>query len=152
MKARVIGLGQTAAGDDAVGLAVIERLRGDPAAAGLELFTVASAHDLVKMLPGSGPVVIVDAVMADRPAGTVITGSPEAFEEAGTAAWSSHGFGAIQAVGLARALDPDGVPDEIHVVGVVIHPPAEYRNGLSDAVAHSVEDAAGAILRLAGGQ
>jgi hydrogenase maturation protease len=141
-----------AAGDDAVGLAVIERLRGDPAAAGLQLESVATPHDLVDRLPGPGPVVIVDAVLADRPAGTLLIGTPEAFEASGSAAWSSHGFGAMQAVGLARALDPGGLPAEIHVVGVVIDPPAEYRDGLSETVARAVEEAAGAILRLAGGQ
>jgi len=151
VKPRVIALGQPAAGDDAVGMAVLDRLQGDPAAAGWELVFAPTAHNLVERLLEPGLVVIVDAVLAEQPAGTVITGRPEAFEPSSTAAWSSHGFGAIQAIELARALQPSGLPAEVFVVGVVIDRPAEYRDGLSEAVARAVDQAASAILRLAGG-
>ena len=69
---RVIGLGQRVAGDDGVGLCVLDALEQDPPA-GVELCRVADAAQLVELVQGAERVVVVDAAVAAGPPGTVRT-------------------------------------------------------------------------------
>lgn len=137
----VLGLGQPSAGDDAVGLAVVARLRGLGVAA--ELRTASCATALVEAL-GEGPVVLVDALV-DGTVGAVRVLPAARLEGAGAA--STHGLSVPAAVGLAEALHG---PVELAVVGVTIAPPGPGV-GLNAAVAAAVDPAAAAVRGLVEG-
>ncbi|KFE67064.1 hydrogenase maturation protease [Hyalangium minutum] len=145
-KARVIGLGQAAAGDDQVGLAVIERLRMQGAPEGVELLVAAEPSALLPLLETPVPVVLVDAVLA-APSGEVWVLEPAELELRGLSTMSTHGLGVAQAVALAQQLSPGAVSPSIHLVAVSISRPARFQQGLSPEVAAAVPRAAEHILR-----
>jgi len=104
----VIGLGNDDRGDDAVGLEVARRVGGH-----------AHVGDLADLALAWGPgdrVVIVDAVEAAAPSGTVGRLRPEDVA-GGRAPTSTHGLGLPAALALARALGR--VPASVEVVGIV---------------------------------
>jgi hydrogenase maturation protease len=145
-RGRVIGLGQAAAGDDQVGLAVIEHLRGAGAPDDVELLTAAEPSALLPLLETPAPVVLVDAVLT-APAGEVLVLEPEELEQRGLSTMSTHGLGVVQAVALARLLSPAAVSPSIHIVGVSISRPERFQQGLSPEVAAAVPRAAEHVLR-----
>ncbi|WP_224246307.1 hydrogenase maturation protease [Hyalangium gracile] len=145
-RTRVIGLGQAAAGDDQVGLAVIEHLRERGAPDGVELLTAAEPSALLPLLETPAPVVLVDAVLA-APPGEVLVLEPEELEQRGLSTMSTHGLGVAQAVALARVLSPAAVSPSIRIIGVSISPPGRFQQGLSPDVAAAVPRAAEHILR-----
>lgn len=146
-RARVIGLGQAAAGDDQVGLAVIEHLRRACVSNGVELLAAAEPSALLPLLETTAPVVLVDAVLA-MPAGEVLVLEPAELEERGLSTMSTHGLGVAQAVALARLLSPTAVSPSIHIVGVSISRPERFQQGLSSEVAAAVPLAAEHVLRI----
>jgi hydrogenase maturation protease len=127
---RVIGLGQAAAGDDAVGLHVVRALEG---VAGVEGVALSDAAALIEWLDGT-PIAVVDAVI----------GEPGAIHEVGvealarTPAVSTHGIGLVEAVGLARALEGDACADGLTVFAIGIEAPRALSIGLSPEVAAAV--------------
>lgn len=145
-KMRVIGLGQAAAGDDQVGLAVIEHLRRRGAPAGVKLLTAPEPSALLPLLETPVPVVLVDAVLA-APAGEVWILEPEELELRGLSTVSTHGLGVAQAVALARQLSPLDMSPSIRLVAVSISRPRRFQQGLSPEVAAAVPRAAEHILR-----
>ncbi len=147
--ARIVCLGQPAAGDDGVGPAVARRLREAGLPAGVELVEAADASHLVELVQHAGPVVLVDALLGE-PAGRVAALPPEALSEAALTPLSSHGLSAGQALALARRLAPGAVSPRVTVVGVTISPPRRYEARLSPEVAAAVEGACRAALQAAG--
>ncbi|WP_052518269.1 hydrogenase maturation protease [Archangium violaceum] len=145
-RVRVIGLGQAAAGDDQVGIAVIEHLRALGAPERLELLLAPEPSALLPLLETPAPVVLVDAVLA-APAGEVLVLEPDELEQRGLSTMSTHGLGVAQAVALARLLSPSGVSPSIRIVGVSISRPERFRQGLSPEVAAAVPRAAEQVLR-----
>ena len=148
--ARVIGLGQPAAGDDGVGLAVVDALRACGAPAGVELVRAPEDAALVSLLETSAPVVLVDAVIGS-PAGEVVELDPAELARRDARGVSTHGIGVADAIALARALVPDGVAPSIRVVAVTIERPARHGAGLSPAVAAALPRAVARVLALVGG-
>jgi hydrogenase maturation protease len=150
VRARVIGLGQRAGGDDGVGLAVIEalRLRGVPA--GVELAAVAEASALVPLLSTAAQVVVVDAVLA-APPGEVVELSPGDLAAGRAAAVSTHGLGVGQAIELAALTSPGGVSPDIRLVAVTIDRPGRAALELSPAVRAAVPRAVERVLAIVGG-
>ena len=147
---RIVGVGQRLAGDDGVGLAVIEWLRHCPLPPGVGLGEVREPSALIPMLDGSGGrVVIVDAVLAD-PAGKVLDLGVGALEERGLVSVSSHGVSVGQALALARATKSAGeaAPD-VRIVAVTISRPVRGARALSSAVAAAVPRAARLAIELA---
>ncbi len=142
---RVIGLGQAAAGDDRVGLAVLEHLRTRGVPDGVELLEAAEPSALLPLLETPVPVVLVDAVLA-VPAGEVLELTADALEQRGFSTLSSHGLGVAQAVALARLLSPEAVSPSIRIVGVSISRPERFREGLSPEVAAAIPHAAARVL------
>jgi hydrogenase maturation protease len=133
----VVGIGQPLGGDDAVGLAVAERLRTD----GIRAHAVGDGAALVDLLAGAARAVIIDAVVGAGPPGTVVHLRGEELEgqAAGATPVSSHGLSVAAAVATARAL---GGAAEAHLVGVAIDPPRDAATSLSREVAAAVEVAA----------
>jgi hydrogenase maturation protease len=150
MRARVIALGQAAAGDDGVALVILKQLgeRGVPK--GVELLHAADDMALVPLLETPAPVVIVDAVLY-TPAGAVLDLTPDALAKRDLRPISTHGIGASQALELAQVLAPLRPRPAIRIVAVTISRPRRYRQRLSPAVAAAVPVAVERVLALLGG-
>lgn len=149
IRTRVIALGQAAAGDDGVGLAVLEELRRQGVPAGVELVHAAEDSALVTLLATPAPVVLVDAVLGGEP-GSVLELTPEALDASGVRPVSTHGLGAARAIALARTLSPETVSPAIRIVGIAIARPARYEQALSPAALAAVPSAAARVRALVG--
>ena len=148
--ARVIGLGQRVAGDDGVGLAVVDALRARGVPAGVEVVCASEDAALVSLLETAVPVVLVDAVLGS-PAGDVLELDPAELARRDAHAVSTHGIGVADAVALARTLAPETVAPSVRVVAVTIERPARYETGLSPAGAAALPHAVARVLALVGG-
>ena len=152
-RARIIGLGQAAAGDDGVGLAVIDLLRADALPDGVELFVAADPSSLMPLLETSALVVVVDAVLARRGGptpGDVLVLAPEDLALRGLRPVSTHGLGVAESIALARALAPDGASKDVRVVAIGIARPTVHQHGLSARIAAAVPHAAARVLAIVG--
>ena len=144
MTARVIACGQAAAGDDAVGFAVLDALAQEALPGAPELHRALDATALVPLLEGVRRVVIVDAALGLEP-GTVRVCSPREILELGSGRVSSHGLGVGQVIELAQTLDPAGACRDVRIVAVGIHPPTGYAFALSAEASAAVPRAVAAI-------
>jgi hydrogenase maturation protease len=133
----VLGIGQLAAGDDGVGLAVAREL----AARGVAVRESADASALLALLEAGHRVIVVDAVAGGGPPGSVMRLAPEALGS-GPAPLSSHGLGVAEAIALARTLYGPRVVAELAIIGIAIERPSTHAVGLSPAVAAAVSPAA----------
>jgi hydrogenase maturation protease len=145
MRARVVALGRAAAGDDGVGRAVIEALRGRVGDE-VELIALDDPSALVSVLETRLRVVLVDAILG-APAGEVLELSPDDLAQESFAPVSSHGISAAQAIAFAEALAPGDLPP-IQVVAICIAAPAASAWGLSPAVAAAVPGTVDRILAI----
>jgi hydrogenase maturation protease len=139
-------MGQTCAGDDGVGFAVLEALRRGGVPEGVELVGVAEATALIPLLDAAVPALLVDAAVGAGEAGEVLSLPATALETRRPRLLSSHGVGVAEAVALARALSPEAGAAEVWVVAVCIDRPGELRHGLSPAIARAVPRAVAAAL------
>lgn len=140
----IVGIGQLAAGDDGVGLAVAHEL----AARGFAVRESADASILLALLEAGDRVVVVDAVVGGGSPGTVMQLDPGALGT-GPTPLSSHGIGVAEAIALARTLYRDETFARLAIVGVAIEQPATHAVGLSPAVAAAVGPAAALAAKLA---
>lgn len=148
-RGRIVGLGQPAAGDDGVGPAVLARLRERGVPEGVELVAAAEASALVDLVQLDGPVVVVDAVLAE-PSGRVVVVSADDLEAGALSTLSTHGLSAGGAIALARQVAPGAVSRRIAIVGVTIAHPRRYTYSLSPEVLAALDDAADAALAAVG--
>lgn len=147
MTARVIGLGARGAGDDSVGLVIVDELRA-LAPADVELVQVTEPSAVIPLLATSMPVLIVDAVVIDgQPPGMIVA------LDAGSVppdvrAVSTHGLGLAEALAMARLLATSGgLAPSIRIVGVTIDAAVEPGLGLSAPVEAAVPRAVASVLR-----
>lgn len=150
MPARIIGIGQPMAGDDAAGLAAIRMLRERGVPQGIDLTEVAEPSALVPMLiDGADPVILIDAVVDAGSPGRILRIVPGKAKLARARLLSTHGLGVLEAVKLARTLHPDSIAPRIAIIGITISRPTCYSESLSPAVARAARRAAAQALRLA---
>ena len=147
MKTVVIGVGNAFRGDDAVGLAVAERVR----ALAPELDVVVCEQEPIQLLDawaGSDLALLVDAVSSGAQPGTVhrLDATIEPVP-ATVFRGSTHAFGVADVVELGRALDR--LPKRLLVYGIE---GASFSAGdaLTAAVAAAVEPLAAELLEEAG--
>jgi hydrogenase maturation protease len=145
---RIVGLGQRAAGDDGVGIAVLDWLRRQGVAPGIELAEIWEASGLGPLLESPGPVVLVDAVLAPPP-GRILELAPAALDDSRSRPVSSHGIGVADTIALARLLAPDRLSPAVRLVGITIARPRRHAASLSPTVAAAVPEAAARALALA---
>jgi hydrogenase maturation protease len=149
MKIIVIGIGQSLRGDDAAGLEAVrlwqekypqtaERVRVDLS----ELPGLA----LLDLLEGMDAVVLVDAVQASSPAGTLIRVGPEELASFTPDAQSAHGWGVAETLKLGRSLYPSLANVRITLIGIV-GGQFEMGVGLSSEVRKALEEAGRMIER-----
>ena len=140
----VVGIGQLAAGDDGVGLAVAHEL----AARGVAVRESADASILLALLEAGHRVVLVDAVVGGGTPGSVLQLAPGALGS-GPTALSSHGLGVAEAIALAHLLYGPRTLSRLAIIGIAIDPPTTHAVGLSPAVAAAVVRAADLAADLA---
>jgi hydrogenase maturation protease len=145
-RTRVIGLGGRLAGDDAVGVAVIDHLRatGDIGSADLVVATEASA--VIEAARDTDRLVVVDAALTSDPPGTVRAVAPEDLLDQARPL-SSHGLALSDALALSALLWPDHQP-QVTVLTISIRSAARGSAELSPEVEAAVPRAARCIQAL----
>jgi hydrogenase maturation protease len=107
---RVIGCGNTAAADDGVGVALVERLRQELPQEKICEFSVVppAGTELLDLLDSGEPILFIDAVTSDAPPGTLhlIPLPSHAIEARPVSSLSSHGWGLLETLELAQQLKP----------------------------------------------
>mgnify|MGYP002629327210 CR=1 FL=1 len=146
----VVGIGNPERGDDAAGRVVARRLRGRLPEA-IEIVELdGEATALLACIDGAAEAFLVDACSSGAPAGTVqrfdVAGTPLS---RGTFGLSTHGFGLVEAVELARVL---GQLPARCVVYAIEGAAFESGAGLSSAVAASVAEVADRLVAEFGSQ
>lgn len=140
----IIGVGNRAAGDDAIGSLVLDSLRTRSIPANTVLVDAGLAGPgLVSQMEGYARAVLVDAVDMGLPPGAVRTFTPTSVRSVKPRAeFSLHGCDLLEVLELARRL---GVcPPEVVVVGIQpkqMAPQAEVSPELLDAVPEATEEA-----------
>ncbi len=139
----VVGIGNADRGDDAAGLAVIQRLRSTLPEDVALAEECGEAATLLARLAGVGAAYLVDACASGAPAGSVLR-----FDAAAgplphhTFSLSTHGLGLAEAIELARALHE--LPESCVVYAIE---GASFKAGdpLTPAVVAAVAHTAGRI-------
>ena len=143
----VVGVGNRSRGDDAVGIRVVERLKGS-----VECYeSNGDPSELIVLFGSAADVVVVDAMVSGSPPGTV-TSTEIALGTASSATVplrsqaSTHGFGVFEALELARILGT--IPSRLTVIGIE---GANFSPGapLSPMLERAVVQAADLIITLA---
>jgi len=140
----VIGVGNPFRGDDAAGLLVARRLAEDLPAGVRVVEASGETTELLDLWTGAEFVVMIDAVAAEAPAGTVFR-----FEvgvdpvPAVYARHSTHALGVGEAISLAGALDR--LPPRLIVYGIVGRR-FGIGEALSPAVAATLDEVAARVL------
>lgn len=112
----VIGVGNDLRGDDAAGWETVRRLAPSPSLVLHE--HPGDAPGLVSLWGSDDEVVIVDAVVADSPPGTILEADALAGELPAAVSWATtHGAGVAEGVALARAMGL--LPRSLVVLGIV---------------------------------
>lgn len=146
----VIGVGNRSRGDDAVGIRVVERLRG-----AVTCYESNGDPSELIVLFGSDPeVIVVDAMVSGSQPGTITTseialGSPSSNVVPLRSQSSTHGFGVFEALELARILGT--IPDRLTVIGIE---GVDFSPGaaLTPEIEQAVAQAADIVLMLAAGE
>jgi hydrogenase maturation protease len=134
----VIGVGNAYARDDGAGLAAARRLCERAGAPAVLRELTGEGTALIEAWDGADTVVLVDAVSSGAPPGTLLY--LDAHAEAVPAGWfrySTHAFGAAEAIELARVLGR--LPRRLIVVGIE-GARFDAGVGLSCAVARAVDE------------
>lgn len=129
---RIIGVGNPLMGDDGVGIAIVERLRGLTLPDEVEVVDGGTGGlTLLHLMEGAAVVLLVDAAEMGEPPGTVRRLGLEEIRPDGEAAISLHQAGLAEVFALGRELGM--LPPRLVVFGV--QPSSvEQRIGLSPPV------------------
>lgn len=112
----LIGVGQPDRGDDALGLVALERL-ADRSKTVERIPHHGEGLGLIALWEGRGRVVLIDALDAGRPPGTLLRFSPDSGPLLAKAfRTSSHAFGVAEAVEMARVLGR--LPESLVILGL----------------------------------
>jgi hydrogenase maturation protease len=139
----VVGVGNTLMRDDGVGVHALRELQKNPPAA-VELVEAGTAvWGAESLLHGADRLLILDAVVAGYPAGTVCQfNGMEAAAERGMR--SLHSLGILDVLALGGR---EGLPGEVRVLGVEPHV-VDYGLELSPAVLSALPELVAAACRL----
>ncbi|KAF0107011.1 MAG: hydrogenase maturation protease [Anaerolineaceae bacterium] len=122
MNILVLGIGQSLRGDDAAGLEAVRLWREThPQTARRVRVETAELPGLalLDLLMGADAAILVDAVQAAAPAGTVIRVGPDELAAFTPDAQSAHGWGVAETLQLGRALDPALAHVRVTLLGIV---------------------------------
>jgi hydrogenase maturation protease len=128
----VLGLGNSLAGDDAVGLEAARRLAALPLPPGVRVVAAESPGlDLIDLLADSGRAILLETVVAEGPVGAIHRLKPDQLA-AREGALSAHDFGVAEALRLAELAEPERLPRELVILAMTIAPPSSGSVGLSE--------------------
>lgn len=116
---RVIGIGSPF-GADRLGWIVIDALRTYPALAHITLLQCHQPGELANLLAGCQHAILIDALIASHPPGTLLRLGLADLPSAGFGI-SSHGFGVNEAMQLADVLG--NLPPTLIVLGLEVGDP-----------------------------
>lgn len=144
-----MGCGNIFAGDDAVGIEVLRELEKHPLPEEVTLYEAgAPGLGMLDLMFGSDKAVIIDAVLAaDTPPGQVLRWREEDVPRKEAPPLSVHDIGVRDALEFGRKSMPQGLPDEVVIVGVTVVNVESWHMGLNPAVSEAVPRAAEAVLR-----
>ncbi len=130
---RVIGVGNILLCDEGIGIHVVRELSARGETPGVEFVDggVAGAT-LLNLVEGEERVVLVDAVDAPFPPGTVVRMTPDELAGGGAPAWSLHDLNLADTLGMMRLRG--SLPDMV-ILGVVPADIETYSLDLSDPLA-----------------
>lgn len=114
----IVGVGNEFRGDDAVGLMVLQQLKGNLPAGARTIELTGDQSYLLELMRSTDAMIIVDAVQSSAPAGTIFrvdAGQGPAPKE--FLSFSTHSFDSVNAVELARALG--SLPGIMLIYGIV---------------------------------
>lgn len=141
---RAIGVGNILLCDEGIGVHVVRELHRRRVPPGVEYVDggVAGAT-LLNLIEGEERVVIVDAVDAPFPPGTVVRLAPEEIAGAAGPAWSLHDVNLAATLGMMRLRDT--LPQML-ILGVVPADTGSYSLDLSAPLAARFEEIVGKVL------
>jgi hydrogenase maturation protease len=145
----IVCVGNSLAGDDAVGCAVHAALAARPLPPGVKLRLLGLAGiALLDELAGETCLVVIDAVQWGAPPGTVHVLTWEQIPAASGAAVSLHGLGIRETIAIGRMLYPETMPQHIFLVGIEGICFDRLGQAMSPEVAGAVSQAAAQVLKL----
>jgi hydrogenase maturation protease len=140
---RVVGCGNVTASDDGLGIALVERLRSKSFDKSLCEFTVVpyAGPELLTLMREGETILFVDAVTSGSPPGTVhlIPLPSPSLEAKPVSSLSSHGWGLLETIELARRLKPALPP--MFLLGIELDS-VDLLSPRTLAVEHAIERAA----------
>lgn len=137
----VVGIGQPAAGDDGVGIAVAREIAEQPWSRNLKIHELTDPLRLIDMIAQDCRMILVDAVVGNGECGTVTRLDPDDLEGGRLQSLSSHGTNVAQAIKLAGTLNSTAPTAKISIVAITIRPPSCYSHRLSAEVAAAMSEA-----------
>lgn len=146
----ILGLGNPLLSDDGAGVRVAERLRADGLPPGVEVVEAGtSGLAILDLVVGYDRLVVVDAIDAGRPPGTVLELDRDELERlASHHAVSPHDADLLTTLRLGRELGLR-VPVEVWCVAVQVEDVVTLAERCTPAVEAALPRAAAAALRLA---
>jgi hydrogenase maturation protease len=146
----VLGLGNVLLGDDGVGAAAVARLLNRyQAPAGVQVFDGGTLGlSLLPYLEGADTVILVDAIRADQPAGSLVRLDGDQVAPAVATRLSPHQIGVSDLLDGARWLER--YPTRLVLLGIVPDS-IELNVGLSPAVARALPELVDLIVDEAAG-
>lgn len=148
MRIKIIGCGNPIAGDDGVGIHVINSLKtmslpGYPTV--LEGGT--DPLNLLEMLRGTEKVILVDAVKGAGRPGDVCLLNIDRLDIHSPGGVSLHQWGLSHVLQLGNILFPQEMPKEIILIGVEVMDTAPYSTNISQPVKKAIPQVIKAILQ-----
>lgn len=151
----VLGCGNPFAGDDGVGLEVLQALRETGELPdGVDLVEAgAPGFGLLELMYGYDTAIIVDAVMdPNSEPGRVLLWEESDLPAKETVALSVHDIGIRDTLAFGRHTLPGEMPSRVAVVGITVTGTERWHMGLTPAVAGAVPAAILAVKNLIKGQ
>jgi len=143
MRVLVLGLGNDLLGDDAVGLIVVRKLKGEISGVDFKESN-AMGIKLIDDLLGYDIVFIIDSIKTGGETGTVYEIDPESFRSIPTL--SPHYTGVPEAIELARGLELDA-PKTVKIFAIEVKDPYTVRVGLSEELRKKLSEIVAYIKR-----
>jgi len=135
LKVKIIGCGNPLAGDDGVGVYLIDQLKTFALPKGVSVVEGGTDPlNLLEMLRGQKKVILVDAFKGAGKPGEVFVLGMEQLDLDTERGLSLHGFNLAHVLRLGQTLYPKDLPEEIVIIGVEIEAAAPFTTGLSPAV------------------
>jgi hydrogenase maturation protease len=145
---RLVGIGQPAAGDDGVGIAVVREVAKQPWSYRLAIHETNDPLRLIDWLDTGCRMILVDAVVGNGRCGTIARLGPDDLAGGSAHPVSSHGLNVAQVIELSNVITKSMHRPKIDIIAVTIQEPFGASTGLSSHVAAAVPKAVALVQEL----